>query len=81
MKYFIINKNANVVFDNGDMIGKNNLTDQELTNLKLAIINGSEEQVRQILAPELSIEAKATLEVKKMLKHFLLRSKSVINRL
>jgi len=68
MKYFIINKNANVVFDNGDMIGKNNLTDQELTNLKLAIINGSEEQVRQILAPELSIEAKATLEVKKMLK-------------
>ena len=68
MKYFIINKNANVVFDNGDMIGKNNLTDQELTNLKLAIINGSEEQVRQILAPELSSEAKATLEVKKMLK-------------
>jgi len=36
MKYFIINKNANVVFDNGDMIGKNNLTEQELTNLKLA---------------------------------------------
>lgn len=68
MKYFIINKNANVVFDNGDMIGKNNLTDQELTNLKLAIINGSEEQVRQILAPELSNEVKATLEVKKMLK-------------
>ena len=68
MKYFIINKNANVVFDNGDMIGKNNLTEQELGSLKLAIINGSEEQVRQILAPELSIEAKATLEVKKMLK-------------
>lgn len=68
MNYFIINNNATVVLDNGDMIGKNNLTVEEINSLKTAIINGNIEEVKAIISPNLTTEEKVQLSINKAFK-------------
>lgn len=68
MNYFIINNHANVVFSNGDMIGRNNLTMEEIADLKSAILSNDEEKVREIISPNITAGDNKTVAVKKLLK-------------
>ncbi len=66
MNYFIINNHANVVFSNGDMIGRNNLTMEEIADLKSAILSNDEERVREIISPNITAGDNKSVAVKKL---------------